>query len=205
MLIGAARRGARVGRGELPLRQGRARARRSSSPARASSRRASCRSSRPTGETVSSSHIRGLVAAGEVAHGGASSSAGRSCSRARSCTATSAAASSACRPRTSCPTTPRLPRPRRLRGVAPGRTAIPAAVNVGVRPTFETGRGLLVEAYLIDFDGDLYGETLRIAFVERLRGEKRFDVGRGAGRADAASSDADRRRARSALAASRDR
>jgi riboflavin kinase / FMN adenylyltransferase len=51
----------------------------------------------------------------------------------------------------------------------------PAAVNVGVRPTFETGRGLLVEAYLIDFDGDLYGQTLRIAFLERMRGETRFD------------------------------
>jgi riboflavin kinase / FMN adenylyltransferase len=50
----------------------------------------------------------------------------------------------------------------------------PAAVNVGVRPTFETGRGLLVEAYLIDFDGDLYGQTLRIAFIGRLRGERRF-------------------------------
>ena len=50
----------------------------------------------------------------------------------------------------------------------------PAAVNVGVRPMFETGRGLLIEAYLIDFDGDLYGDTLRVAFVERLRGEKRF-------------------------------
>jgi riboflavin kinase/FMN adenylyltransferase len=46
---------------------------------------------------------------------------------------------------------------------------------VGVAPTFETGRGVLIEAHLIDFDGDLYGETLRIAFVERLRGEKRFD------------------------------
>ena len=44
-----------------------------------------------------------------------------------------------------------------------------------MRPTFETGRGLLVEAYLLDFDGDLYGETLRIAFLERLRGEKRFE------------------------------
>jgi riboflavin kinase/FMN adenylyltransferase len=52
---------------------------------------------------------------------------------------------------------------------------VPAAVNVGVRPTFETGRGLLVEAHLIGFDGDIYGETLRIAFIERLRGEKRFD------------------------------
>jgi riboflavin kinase/FMN adenylyltransferase len=50
----------------------------------------------------------------------------------------------------------------------------PAAVNVGVRPMFETGRGLLVEAHLIDFDGDLYGQTLRIAFIERLRGERRF-------------------------------
>jgi riboflavin kinase / FMN adenylyltransferase len=47
-------------------------------------------------------------------------------------------------------------------------------VNVGVRPTFETGRGLLVEAHLIDFDGDLYGRKLRVAFIERLRGERRF-------------------------------
>jgi riboflavin kinase/FMN adenylyltransferase len=51
---------------------------------------------------------------------------------------------------------------------------IPAAVNVGVRPTFETGRGVLVEAYLIDHEADLYGKTLRIAFIARLRGEKRF-------------------------------
>ena len=33
----------------------------------------------------------------------------------------------------------------------------------------------LVEAYLLDFSGDLYGDTLRIAFLRRLRGEKRFD------------------------------
>jgi riboflavin kinase/FMN adenylyltransferase len=51
----------------------------------------------------------------------------------------------------------------------------PAAVNVGVRPTFDTGRGLLVEAHLIGFEGDIYGETLRIAFLDRLRGEKRFE------------------------------
>jgi len=50
----------------------------------------------------------------------------------------------------------------------------PAAVNVGVRPTFETGRGVLIESYLIDFEADLYGQNLRVAFVERLRGEKRF-------------------------------
>ena len=51
---------------------------------------------------------------------------------------------------------------------------VPAAVNVGIRPTFETGRGVLIETYLIDREEDLYGTTLRVAFVERLRGEKRF-------------------------------
>ena len=57
------------------------------------------------GETISSSHIRGLVAAGEVRKR-PSSWALRSSSRARSCTATSAVASSACRPPTWCRTTP---------------------------------------------------------------------------------------------------
>ena len=51
---------------------------------------------------------------------------------------------------------------------------VPAAVNVGVRPTFDSGRGVLIETYLIDRSEDLYGSTLRVAFVERLRGEKRF-------------------------------
>jgi riboflavin kinase/FMN adenylyltransferase len=51
----------------------------------------------------------------------------------------------------------------------------PAATNVGVRPTFVTGRGLLVEAFLLGFDGDLYGRELRLAFLSRLRGELRFD------------------------------
>jgi riboflavin kinase/FMN adenylyltransferase len=50
-----------------------------------------------------------------------------------------------------------------------------AAVNVGVRPTFRTGRGLLVEAFLLDFDADIYGAELRLDFVARLRGEKRFE------------------------------
>jgi riboflavin kinase/FMN adenylyltransferase len=50
-----------------------------------------------------------------------------------------------------------------------------AAVNVGIRPQFQTGRGLLIEAYLIDFEGDLYGEMLRVAFCKRLRGERRFE------------------------------
>jgi riboflavin kinase/FMN adenylyltransferase len=51
---------------------------------------------------------------------------------------------------------------------------VPAAVNVGVRPTFESGRGVLIETYLIDREEDLYGKTLRVAFVERLRGEKAY-------------------------------
>jgi riboflavin kinase / FMN adenylyltransferase len=51
---------------------------------------------------------------------------------------------------------------------------MPAAVSIGVRPTFETGRGVLVETYVIDEEIDLYGKTLRLAFIARLRGEKRF-------------------------------
>ena len=50
-----------------------------------------------------------------------------------------------------------------------------AAVSIGVRPTFGTGRALLVEAYLLDWDRDLYGSELRIDFLARLRGERRFD------------------------------
>jgi riboflavin kinase / FMN adenylyltransferase len=53
--------------------------------------------------------------------------------------------------------------------------AAPAAVSIGVRPTFTTGRGELIEAYLLDFDGDLYGHTLSLRFLQRLRGERRFD------------------------------
>jgi riboflavin kinase / FMN adenylyltransferase len=50
-----------------------------------------------------------------------------------------------------------------------------AAVSIGVRPTFGSGRALLVEAYVLDRDVDLYGRTLRIDFLTRLRGERRFD------------------------------
>src|SRR6478735_8248405 len=49
-----------------------------------------------------------------------------------------------------------------------------AAVSIGVRPTFGTGRAVLVEAYLIDRDEDLYGRILALDFLERLRGERRF-------------------------------
>ena len=50
----------------------------------------------------------------------------------------------------------------------------PAAVSIGVRPTFQTGRAELVEAFIVDFEGDLYGSCLRLDFLERLRGERRF-------------------------------
>jgi riboflavin kinase/FMN adenylyltransferase len=52
----------------------------------------------------------------------------------------------------------------------------PAAVSIGVRPTFQTGRGELIEAYILDFDGDLYGRELRLDFLARLRGERRFQT-----------------------------
>lgn len=48
-----------------------------------------------------------------------------------------------------------------------------AVVNVGVRPTFgETT--LAVEAYLLDFSGDIYGQTMTLTFVSRIREERRF-------------------------------
>jgi riboflavin kinase/FMN adenylyltransferase len=49
-----------------------------------------------------------------------------------------------------------------------------AAISVGTNPTFEV-RQRRVEAYVLDFDGDLYGATLGIEFIERLRGMERFD------------------------------
>jgi riboflavin kinase/FMN adenylyltransferase len=52
-----------------------------------------------------------------------------------------------------------------------------AAVSVGRRPTFYGSDGpLLVEAYLLDFAGDLYGEEGRVSFVARLRDEEAFDT-----------------------------
>jgi riboflavin kinase/FMN adenylyltransferase len=54
-----------------------------------------------------------------------------------------------------------------------GRRA--AAVSIGVRPTFNTGRGELIEAYILDFAGELYGSGLRLDFLDRLRGERRFE------------------------------
>lgn len=123
------------------------------------------------GEVVSSSHIRSLIAAGEVAR--AAKLLGQPFElrgmvvggdrRGREL---------------GFPTANLIPDERL---VNPGHGVyaclagdLPAAVNVGVRPTFESGRGELVEAYLIDFDGDLYGSELRLHFIEKLRGERRF-------------------------------
>ncbi|CAN5264925.1 bifunctional riboflavin kinase/FAD synthetase [soil metagenome] len=56
--------------------------------------------------------------------------------------------------------------------VADGR--YPAVINIGLRPTFG-GTQRRVEAHLLDFEGDLYGQKLAIDFVGRLRGEQKFD------------------------------
>lgn len=48
-------------------------------------------------------------------------------------------------------------------------------MNVGYRPTFETDGGVTVEVHLLNFTGDLYGRTLRVDVLTRLRDEQRFD------------------------------
>ena len=52
---------------------------------------------------------------------------------------------------------------------------VPSAVSIGVRPTFDSELGELIEAHLIDFDGDLYGTELKLRFRDRLRPELEFD------------------------------
>ncbi len=55
-----------------------------------------------------------------------------------------------------------------------GQPALPAAISVGSNPTFE-GRHRSVEAFVLDFQGDLYGQNLGVEFVSRLRGMVKFD------------------------------
>jgi riboflavin kinase/FMN adenylyltransferase len=50
------------------------------------------------------------------------------------------------------------------------------AVSIGVRPTFGTGRAVLVEAYVLDREVDLYGVTMKLDFLSRLRGERRYET-----------------------------
>ncbi|PZS18136.1 MAG: bifunctional riboflavin kinase/FAD synthetase, partial [Pseudonocardiales bacterium] len=56
----------------------------------------------------------------------------------------------------------------------PGPPLGTAAISVGTNPTFEV-RQRRVEAFILDFDGDLYGDALGVEFVERLRGMEKFD------------------------------
>lgn len=53
----------------------------------------------------------------------------------------------------------------------------PAAISVGTNPTFETGGRVRVEAYLLDFEQEIYDERIRLEFWKHLRGEKRFESG----------------------------
>ena len=58
----------------------------------------------------------------------------------------------------------------------PGEEIHPTAINLGRRPTFyEEAHASLLEAHLLDFDGDLYDEPAKVRFVARLRGEVKFD------------------------------
>jgi riboflavin kinase/FMN adenylyltransferase len=128
------------------------------------------------GEIVSSTHIRGLVTAGNVAAAQRFLGA--------PFTMRGAVVHGDKRGRTlGYPTANLVPDAKLVvpdhgiyacRAEVDGETHV-AAVNVGVRPTFTTGRGLLVEAFLLDFDADIYDKPLRLEFLDRLRGERRFD------------------------------
>lgn len=129
------------------------------------------------GEIVSSSHIRGLVAGGALEYAGrllgtpfcVDGLVSRGDGRGRGL---------------GYPTANLVPREGyatpghgvyACRARAADGTWHAAATNVGVRPMFESGLGELIEAYLLDFDADLYDQPLRVEFLRRLRGERRFD------------------------------
>jgi riboflavin kinase/FMN adenylyltransferase len=124
------------------------------------------------GEVVSSSHIRALVSAGEVER--AAAFLGRPFS------IQGTVVSGDQRGRVLGFPTANLVPDEAL--VCPGHGVYAArahgacaAVSVGVRPTFGTGRAVLIEAFLIDRNEDLYGQILRVDFLARLRGERRFE------------------------------
>jgi riboflavin kinase/FMN adenylyltransferase len=124
------------------------------------------------GEVVSSGRIRALVEAGDVAE-------------ARRCLGAPFMVEGPVVPgerrgrQLGFPTANQVPDPSLVvpaHGVyATFANGVPAATNVGVRPTFDSELGLLIETYLIGRSDDLYGQNLRVAFVERLRDEERFD------------------------------
>jgi riboflavin kinase/FMN adenylyltransferase len=123
------------------------------------------------GEIVSSSHIRALVSAGDVAHAARFLGAPFQLS--------GVVVEGDRRGRTlGFPTANIVPDDEYVcpgHGVYAARAdGVCAAVNVGVRPQFGSDLAVLVEAHLIDRDVDLYGRPLRIDFLHRLRGERRF-------------------------------
>ena len=61
------------------------------------------------------------------------------------------------------------------RVVLPDGASHPAVTNVGTRPTVNNGTDVTVEAWILDFDGDLYGQTVRVEFLKHIRDEGRFD------------------------------
>ncbi|ADB51645.1 bifunctional riboflavin kinase/FAD synthetase [Conexibacter woesei] len=130
------------------------------------------------GEIISSSHVRGLVLAGEVEH------ASRFLGGSFRIRGTVAHGEKRGRelgfPTANLEPDPELVCPghgvyaTRVTWEGGGKTYC-GATNVGVRPTFETGLGVLIEAFVVDFDGDLYDKQLTVEFLRRLRGEQRFD------------------------------
>lgn len=58
--------------------------------------------------------------------------------------------------------------------VGDSQKPLPAMMNIGTRPTFD-GRNRTLEVNIFDFDGDLYGQTVRISFLFRLREERKFE------------------------------
>lgn len=57
----------------------------------------------------------------------------------------------------------------------PDGSSYPGVTNVGIRPTVSDGGTVSVETFLLDYDGDLYGQCVRLDFCRRLRPERRFD------------------------------
>jgi riboflavin kinase/FMN adenylyltransferase len=128
------------------------------------------------GEVVSSSHIRGLVAGGAVHYAGRLLGAPFSIDG-------EVVHGDARGRELGFPTANLIPVPSYLvpgHGIYAccvdlGDERVIAATSIGVRPQFGTGLAELVEAFLIDWSGDLYGRQIRISFDRRLRGERRFD------------------------------
>ena len=67
------------------------------------------------------------------------------------------------------------------RGVYAAKVTLPdgrafgGVTNVGIRPTVNHGQDVTVEPWILDFDGDLYGQKLRVEFFRRLRDERKFE------------------------------